>query len=81
MALVNHETSVEGQKTRSEKRPQKQSLPVFSLVIGALSFVSIMISIWMAFLYAPTDAIEGMYSASFTFMFRCCGSVWFLLAC
>lgn len=67
MALVNHEASVEGQRIRSEQRPQKQGLPVVSLVIGALSFVGIIVSIWMAFLYAPTDAIEGDVQRIFYF--------------
>jgi heme exporter protein C len=37
------------------------------LLLGALSFVGMMVAIWAIFLYAPTDAIEGLSQRIFYF--------------
>ena len=61
MALVNQETPVErarGQRSaRAAGRPV--GLSVTSLILLVLSFVSMMVSIYMIFIYAPTDATQG----------------------
>jgi len=57
MALANRETRVELQGANI-KTP-RVGLPKASLVLGTLSFIGMMISLWMIFLYAPKDAIEG----------------------
>ena len=40
-----------------ERRPDR--LPIASIVLGALSLVGMLVSIWADLIYAPTDAIEG----------------------
>ncbi len=57
MALANKETDARHRGPTIKNA--SQGLPVVSLTIGALSFVGVMVAIWMAFLYAPTDAIQG----------------------
>lgn len=59
MALANRTTTIEQQATTAGAKTPPQGMPVVSLVLLALTFVSMMVSIWMIFLYAPTDAIEG----------------------
>lgn len=57
MAVANRETSVEHQKSIVEKRVLTNHLP--SLILGSLSFLGMMISLWMIFLYAPMDVVQG----------------------
>ena len=59
MALANRATKIERPNVEGATTTKKPSFPVVSLILGTLSFIGIMISIWMIFLYAPTDAIEG----------------------
>jgi heme exporter protein C len=59
MALANRTTTIEQQATTAGAKTPPQGRPVVSLALLALTFVSMMLSIWMIFLYAPTDAIEG----------------------
>jgi len=56
MALADRETSVGQQDTRSKTA---QKFPTAALVLGTLSCIGLMTSIWMIFLYAPTDAVQG----------------------
>ena len=56
MALAKRETRIEPQIS---KAPPRAGVPVASLVLGGLSFIGMMISIWMIFLYAPTEAVQG----------------------
>src|SRR5438477_9184823 len=58
MAVVNRKTST-GTGNVGSKTQRTASLPVVSLVLGALSLLGMMISLWMIFLYAPTDAVQG----------------------
>ena len=51
----------------SEEKRKASNLPIVSLVLGALSFIGMMISIWAVFIYAPTDAIEGQPQRIFYF--------------
>ncbi len=66
MALANSKTPLARQDDTGGKR-QSSGLPVASLVLGALSFVGLMVSIWAIFLYAPTDAIQGQPQRIFYF--------------
>src|SRR5947209_20405012 len=57
MALARQDTNAE---RRDASGPgQAERFPIVSMVLLALTFTGMMISIWMIFLYAPTDAIEG----------------------
>ena len=58
MALANKETSV-AQPASVAARPGSARLPLVSLILGALTIVGISITLWMAFFYAPTDAVQG----------------------
>ncbi len=64
MALAKRETRIEQQST---KAPPRIEVPVASLVLGALSFIGMMISLWMIFLYAPTEAVQGDVQRIFYF--------------
>ena len=58
MALANRETRIEQQSAKIKAFPPAK-LPLASLVLGALSFLGMMISLWMIFLYAPTEQVQG----------------------
>lgn len=62
MALANRttETGPRAAATAARetgRRPER--LPVVSIMLGALSLVGMLVSIWADLIYAPTDAIEG----------------------
>jgi heme exporter protein C len=59
MALVKREATT-GQRA-SEVGPKRREtrFPVVSIILGTLSLIGMMVSIWMIFLYAPMDAIQG----------------------
>jgi heme exporter protein C len=59
MALTHKGTSVEQSEVQAATRPGTARLPIVSLVLWAITLVGMPVTIWMAFLYAPTDAIEG----------------------
>ena len=65
MALANRATNVE-RRDASVGRG-RMGLPITSLVLGVLSFIGMMVSIWAIFLYAPTDAIQGQPQRIFYF--------------
>jgi heme exporter protein C len=67
MALANRPTTIEQQGAAVTRRQRRAGLPIASLVLGGLSLIGMMISIWMIFLYAPTDAIEGQPQRIFYF--------------
>ncbi len=67
MAIANRAPDlgqVEGKATSGGKMSE---LPIATLILGILSFVGMMISLWMIFLYAPQDAIEGQVQRIFYF--------------
>lgn len=66
MALTKQATSIKYQHS-STSAEHRARLPLISLILGVLSFVGMMISIWMIFLYAPTDAIQGQPQRIFYF--------------
>jgi len=59
MALAKQGTNVERRDANAKGIAQAERFPILSIVLLALTFIGMMISIWMIFLYAPTDAIEG----------------------
>ena len=67
MALANRATQVERPGTGAKGTTRKAPLPLASLILGTLSFIGMMVSIWMIFLYAPTDAVEGQPQRIFYF--------------
>ncbi len=66
MALAKRETRIE-QQSANIKSPRSGKLPFASLILGTLSFVGMMISLWMIFLYAPTEEVQGNAQRIFYF--------------
>lgn len=66
MALAKRETRIEQQSAKMKTAPPAK-LPVVSLVLGVLSIIGMMISLWMIFLYAPTELIQGNVQRIFYF--------------
>lgn len=58
MALAKREAPVD-QQSANRKMSRPVRVPVASLILGILTFIGMMISLWMIFLYAPTDAVQG----------------------
>ena len=67
MALANRATKIDHPNVEGATTAKKPPLPIVSLVLGTLSFIGMMVSIWMIFLYAPTDALEGQPQRIFYF--------------
>src|SRR5438067_4312685 len=67
MALANRDTQTERQNSTIGTPGQNTRPPIVSLLLLALTFVGMMISIGMIFLYVPTDAIEGIPQRIFYF--------------
>jgi heme exporter protein C len=67
MALANRNTKIERQDTGIGTAGRDARLPIVSLVLLALTFIGMMVSISMIFLYVPTDAIEGIPQRIFYF--------------
>jgi heme exporter protein C len=59
MAVVKQTGKLNQQEVSKVKAKSAARLPIASLVLGVLSFASMLISIWMIFLYAPEDAVQG----------------------
>jgi heme exporter protein C len=66
MALANSTTDVERRKA-TDTQPAQAPWPLVSLILGGLSLLGMMVSIWMIFLYAPTDALQGPTQRIFYF--------------
>jgi heme exporter protein C len=66
MAVVKQTPDVSGASMQAAKR-RLAPLPIVSLILGALSFAGILVSIWMIFLYAPEDAVQGQAQRIFYF--------------
>src|SRR5256886_5173170 len=67
MALIKRETSVEQGEAKAGTKRQETGFPVVSAILGTLSLIGMMVSIWMIFFYAPTDAIQGELQRIFYF--------------
>lgn len=59
MALVNKETVLAPREAQNMSRPAPTRLPVVSLILWVATLLGMGATIWMAFLYAPTDAVQG----------------------
>lgn len=59
MAIVKREAASEQKTAKGSLYRQKARLPVASIILGALSLIGMMVSIWMIFAYAPMDAVQG----------------------
>src|SRR5256886_2561083 len=59
MALVKKEATVEQRAEKVGLKQQATRFPVVSIILGTLSLIGMMLSIWMIFLYVPMDAIQG----------------------
>ena len=59
MALVKREATIGQGEAKVGMKHQETRFPVVSVILGTLSLIGMMVSIWMIFLYAPTDAIQG----------------------
>src|SRR2546421_7494532 len=67
MALVKREATIEQRAAKVGPKQRETRFPVISMILGALSLIGMMVSIWMIFLYAPTDAIQGQPQRIFYF--------------
>ena len=59
MALAKHETGIEQRDAGHTSKRKDAHFPYISLLLGLLSFTGMLVSIWMIFLYAPLDAVQG----------------------
>ncbi len=66
MALANKIVPATEREAASARQPGGK-LPVVSLILWALTLPGMAITIWLAFVYAPTDAIEGQAQRIFYF--------------
>jgi len=67
MALAKREATIEQRDAGIGTKQRETRLPIASLVLGMLSLIGMMVSIWMIFLYAPTDAVQGQPQRIFYF--------------
>jgi len=67
MALANRDTQTKHRDTRMGTPGQYTRPPIASLALLTLTFIGMMTSIFMIFLYVPTDAIEGIPQRIFYF--------------
>jgi heme exporter protein C len=59
MALIHKEAPSVRNKTQRTVLPAPQRLPIVSLILWAIALLGMAVTIWLAFLYAPTDAVQG----------------------
>lgn len=59
MALANKIASAKQKDAENKTRSIQTRPPLVSLILWAVTLLSMTLTIWMAFLYAPTDAIQG----------------------
>src|SRR2546430_8510108 len=67
MTQVKREATSEQRGAKVGTKRRKTRFPVVSLILGTLSLIGMMVSIWMIFLYAPTDAVQGQPQRIFYF--------------
>src|SRR5438128_6415114 len=67
MALANRDTQTERQNSTIGTAGQNTRPPIASLALLTLTFIGMMTSILMIFLYVPTDAIQGIPQRIFYF--------------
>ena len=70
MALTKQATDIgtpaEG-RTDGANRERPVRLPIASLILGGLSCVGMLVSIWLIFFYTPVDALQGATQRIFYF--------------
>jgi heme exporter protein C len=59
MAHVKKEATIEQGATKVGPHQRQTRFPVVSIILGTLSLIGMMVSIWMIFAYAPLDAVQG----------------------
>jgi heme exporter protein C len=59
MEIVKRNMNVEQRDAGNATKRPAARLPIVSLILAVLSFAGMSISIWMIFLYAPEDAVQG----------------------
>ena len=69
MALVKREATIEQGAAKVGTKQRETRFPFVSIILGMLSLIGMMVSIWMIFLFAPMDAIQGNPQRIFTFMY------------
>ncbi|HZS77651.1 MAG TPA: cytochrome c biogenesis protein CcsA [Ktedonobacteraceae bacterium] len=57
MAIINQTNRAEQPVIDTKRTPAR--FPMASLVLGILSLIGMLVSIWMIFLYAPEDSVQG----------------------
>ena len=67
MALANRDTQTKRQDSSIGTSGRDTRPPIASLALLTLTFIGMMTSIFMIFLYVPTDAIEGIPQRIFYF--------------
>jgi heme exporter protein C len=67
MELVKREASLEQEEANAGAKQRENRFPIVSLILGTLSLIGMIVSIWMIFLYAPTDAVQGQPQRIFYF--------------
>jgi heme exporter protein C len=67
MAVIKQTDDAAQQKTGKDMTQSLPRLPLVSLILGILALVGMSISIWMIFLYAPEDAVQGQPQRIFYF--------------
>jgi len=65
--MIDEHTDIAVPASKPLREQPAPGLPIVSLVLGMLSFIGMMFSIGMIFLYAPTDAVEGNAQRIFYF--------------
>src|ERR1700731_3592024 len=66
MAVVKQTKFDQQEAGKAKARPWPR-LPIASLILGVLALAGMSISIWMIFLYAPEDAVQGQPQRIFYF--------------
>src|SRR4051812_12959828 len=59
MALANKIAAAEQKRSASSGQPGKVRPPIVSFTLWSITLVSMPLTIWLAFFYAPTDAVQG----------------------
>lgn len=59
MALANEATPATREARVTAKQHNQARLPLTSLILWTNTLLGIVVTLWLAFFYAPTDAIEG----------------------
>ncbi len=67
MAVVKQTDNATQQESGKDRARSSPRLPIASLILGLLALTGMSLSIWMIFLYAPEDAVQGQPQRIFYF--------------